>query len=681
MSLQSAFTHHRAPALAAVLCSLVALLSITSCKRRPQVASSIAAPTPLNVVLITLDTVRADHLHCYGYQHIQTPVIDGLAHRGVLMETAVAQTPLTQPSHASMFTGTNPNVNGVRNNGGFALQPSSVTLATILRNHGWNTAGFVSATVLETMFGFNQGFNTYDDQMTSGKNANGIVSRPAGATVDRAITWLQAQPQNHPFLLWVHLFDAHKPYDVPAPWLHQYPQNPYDAAIAYEDQQLGRLFRAVDRASPADRTLIVLLSDHGESLGDHGEYEHGIFLYDSTIRIAWIMAGPGVPSGTRIHQQAREIDLLPTILDLLHIAPPAVAQGTSMVPAFSGRPVPTTDSYEETICPKINMGWAELRGLRTPHWMYVQAPRPELYDLDRDPAETHNVITQYPKEYRQLYASLKTLIGTGNGTAETIVPQPLDTSTMQQLKSLGYVSDFSPRKIELSGVGDDPKDHLATLKTLEEISNTHDITASREIEMLQTAIRSDPANPTLYTWLVDADERQGSFQQAIQACLDALHRGIRTGDLLSHLAGLYLRQGDRQQAITYYRQATEVDPLDIDSQNNLATAYLQSGRADEASRAFHRSLAIQPTAAAWNGLGILADRQHQAARSRKYFQRAIQLDPLDIDSQLNLGIVCTQTDDFVCAKQAFSMFLAHVPAGQYKDMVPRVKLALARMNQ
>ncbi len=254
-----------------ILCfCTLAVLPFVSCKSSPRKENHEVALKPENIVLITLDTGRADHLHCNGNQKIKTPTIDALASRGVLFEKAVTQAPLTQPSHASMFTGTNPNVNHVRNTGGFALQPSSITLATILQKHGWNTAGFISATVLKKIFGFGQGFTAYDDQMLQSASDMEITARPANVTVDHALTWLNAQPDK-PFFLWVHLYDAHQPYNPPNQFRKQYPGDLYDAEIAFEDEQVGRLLNSVYEKSPAANTLVVLLADHGEGLGQHGE--------------------------------------------------------------------------------------------------------------------------------------------------------------------------------------------------------------------------------------------------------------------------------------------------------------------------------------------------------------------------------------------------------------------------
>ena len=233
------------------------------------------------------------------------------------------------------------------------------------------------------------GIRVYDDEMPTSKggSAQEEPERRAGEVVDRAVKWLDTQ-SGKPFFLWVHVYDPHIPYDPPEPFREKYRDRPYDGEIAYTDQQLGRLFDAVARKSPPEKTLIAVLSDHGESFSEHGEYTHGVFLYDSTLRIAFLMAGGGIPAGVRVKQQARTIDLLPTVLELIGIKAPQV-QGTSLAPAFRGKEIPTAYAYAETLFPKFNMGWAELRAMRTNRWKYVRAPKPELYDLAQDPAENH----------------------------------------------------------------------------------------------------------------------------------------------------------------------------------------------------------------------------------------------------------------------------------------------------
>jgi len=677
-------------------CCTVALLGATACKsseKKASVASEIppsaqplqaAAPTssslmkPTNIVLITLDTVRADHLHCYGNAKIKTPTIDALANSGVLFEKAVAQAPLTLPSHASMFTGTNPNVHHVRDTGGFVLQPSSVTMATILRKHGWNTAAFVSAVVLKRAFGFNQGFSVYDDRMPGGSGGEGAM-RNAGVTVDHALAWLSAQHEqtDKPFFVWLHFYDAHQPYvPPPAEFQRQYPGDTYDAEIAYMDQQLGRFVNAVKKKSPEQNTLFIVLSDHGESLGDHGEFQHGIFLYDSTLRIAWVMAGPGIPAGVRVSQQARTIDLLPTVLDLVGAKPSAAVQGTSLVPAFTGKPVATEYSYEETMYPKFIMNWAPLRGIHTDEWMYVRAPKPELYDLKTDPEELHNIIDAHPKEYRELDKQLKLLIG-NNGT-EKVVSQQMDPQTMEKLRSLGYLGGSSQQSATMDSTGADPKDQVEILKLLHQAKDTpaDAMSSSRRIELYQEALAKDPSNPAIYYDLGDEYQKTGQNEANLQLCLDALQHGVTGSMILSRLGQLYLSKGDAKQAIAYYEPAVKMDPTDVGTINGLASAYSANGQLAEATTEFQRALAIEPYIPAYNGLGLVAVKQQDFVTARKNFERAIQIDPKDAQSQLNLGVLCMQTGDAPCGRTAFHAFLANASPVQYRDMIPRVQYAL-----
>ncbi len=678
----------------------IAMLPLLSCKSSSKQDQSIAPPQPtatrqpiaqradrppvkmqpINIVLITLDTVRADHLHCYGYKKIETPTIDDLARRGVLFEKAVTQAPLTDPSHASIFTGTNPNVHGVRDTGGFVLQPSSVTLATILQTDGWDTGAFVSASVLKKSFGLNQGFSAYDDQMPGSNDGSGFqraASRPANITVDHAVSWLNTRTKQ-PFFLWVHLYDAHEPYNPPPQFRKHYQNDLYDAEIAFIDQQLGRLLAAVNKKSPAGRTLIVLLADHGEGLGQHGEYSHGTFLYDSTLRIPWIMVGPGIPAGLRIQQQAREIDVLPTILDLLGGKASSAVQGTSMADAFSGKPVPATYSYEETLYPKINMGWSELRGIHTAHWMYVRAPKPELYDLDQDPGELNNIIGGHPKEYRELEQQLKILSGAG---AENVVAHQMDQGTMEQLESLGYVGGASGTNVQLDGQGADPKDRVSILKIIDAVQGhgAAKFQPSQKIALLQQGLAEDPTNPSLYYSLGEQYALIGQGAQALQVYLDALHHGIQNGMIFTRLGNLYVSAGDKKDAIAYFQQAAQLGPHNAEAQCNLANAYMLNGQGADAERIFRSVVAAQPYAPAYNGLGVIAMKSHDLTDAQRNFERAVKLDPDYAEAMFNLGLVCMQTKDLPCARNAYKAFLVKAPAA-YKTYIPQVKAQLAHLR-
>lgn len=534
-----------------------AAIFLLSCSSR-EIASSTKtagqALRPLNLVVVTIDTLRPDHLHCYGYQNIETPTLDALAQSGVLFENAVAQTPLTPPSHASIFTGQYPTVHGVRNTGGFVLQSSARPLARILNERGWATAAFVSSAVLKKSFGFSNGFDVYDDQMPKSAKGAGFREDPerrASDAVDRAVQWLHAQAGN-PYFVWLHLYDPHLPYDPPNEFKAKYKNAPYDGEIAYADQQLGRFLEAVRQKSPQDQTLVAVLSDHGESLSQHGEYTHGIFLYDSTLRIAFMLSGPGVPAGVRVKQQTRSIDFLPTVLALLGGDAPSNVQGTSLVPTFSGGPAPTEISYEETLYPKLSMGWSELRAIRTNRWKYVRAPKPELYDLISDPFEATNIIAQHPAEAQKFEAQLDHIVSAnGGGNTEQLKTNALDGRVMDQLRSLGYLSGSSASTYSLTGKGVDPKDGVGVLRLLYLAEQSPTVTSeAQRIQLLRQAVDEDPLSPSLYYQLGSELEKTGRRDEALKLYRNALAKGVEDGRLHSRIADLSLRNGEKDVAIT-----------------------------------------------------------------------------------------------------------------------------------
>ena len=659
---------------------LCALCAGVSCQRRQGPAS--ASPRPLNVVVITIDTLRPDHLHCYGYGKIETPTLDRIAGSGAVFENAVTQTPLTPPSHASIFTGLNPPSHKVRDTGGFILSPSTPTLASILEQRGWDTGAFISSAVLKKRFGFNQGFAVYDDQMPRPGNAQEFLEdaeRRAGDTVDRAISWLDGRGEK-PFLLWVHLYDPHTPYNPPAPFNATYKDRPYDGEIAYTDREIGRLMEALNRKSGPEKTLVAVLSDHGEGLGEHGEYAHGVFLYDSTLRIAFLLSGPGVPAGTRVKTQARAIDFLPTMLALLGSAPPAGVEGTSLVPLLTGKDADTDASYAETIYPKVTLGWAELRGMRTNQWKYIRAPKPELYDLSRDPGEMSNVLAQHAAEVQKLEALL-TAASRSTGT-EKVEMAPVDERTLAQLKSLGYTSGFTARSYNLDGQGVDPKDRVAVLKAIDAAEDPQSgLSPERRIAVLQDALRQDPTDPLLYYNLGARLEKAGRYDDAMKLYRKAIQEGIANARLHSRLGDLLVRSGRKAEAIPEYEKAVQINPADVATQGNLATAYLEQGRLAEAERAFKAIMAVEPSsAAAQNGLGVLAIQRQDGNSARAHFEKAVEFDPDLAEAQLNLGLLYKMAGDKARARACFEQFLAKASPRQYKDVIPKVREELAALN-
>ncbi len=660
--------------------AVAALLVLGACRQPGKSAKSPSQERPLNVVLVTIDTLRADRLGCYGYNRAATPNLDKLAQNGTLFENAVTHVPLTAPSHASIFTGTYPPVHKVRDNGGFVLEGPQATLAEILQRKGWDTAAFIGASVLKRSFGFSRGFTVFDDQMPKlepGQPSGDYAERRAGAVVDKATDWLKGQAGN-PYFLWVHVFDPHSPYDPPSPLREQFRGRAYDGEVAYTDRELGRLFDAVARKPGSENTLLVVLSDHGEGLADHGEYSHGVFLYDVTLRIACILSGPGIPKGARVKQQARAVDVLPTILDFIGEKSLPYVQGASLVPAMNGKPDSDAWSYAESLYPKINMGWAELRGIRTNRWKYVRAPKPELYDLSSDPTEIANVFEDHPEEVKALEARLRSVAADG----EKVETAMIDRRTMEQLKSLGYVGGSSRAQYTLQGKGVDPKDRKDVLKLLYfAISPDWAGKASERMPLLRKALAEDPGNPTIYYHLGDEYSKQGHIVDAINLYEQGARHGIGEAWLFSRLGNLYIRQGNHQKAIAAFENAARRNPSDCESLSDLGMAYLDTGRPADAERVYKWCLATGDAfAPAYNGLGLAAVERRDMTAARGYFEKAVQADPDLLEAQLNLGRSYKMIGANTRARECFEAFLAKATPAEYGTIIPKIKAELAELR-
>src|SRR5438093_12246839 len=393
-----------------LLLALPAVLVSVGCRERAAPVAPAARP---NVLLVTIATLRADSLGCYGRAAAATPTMDALAGRGVRFATAVAHVPLTGPSHASILTGRTPLGHGFRDNGGYVLLPHAKTAAEQFRQAGFRTAGFVSGFPLDRRFGFDRGFDTYDDHLPRGNDPRRTpyVERLGDATTDAALRWLAgpAPPSGAPFFLWVHYYDPHAPYEPPGTLAQRFRTAPDDGEIAFVDVQLARLLRALDEGEPGrlGRTLVLVTADHGESLGEHGEGTHGLFVYDATLRVPWIMAGPGLDPGRVASTVARGIDVLPTLLDYAGLAPAPGIEGRSLRPAAEGREMSDAPAYAESLYAEREFGWAPLHAWRTARFKLIDAPRPELYDLDADAGERTNRVAELPDRAAELRRPLQ----------------------------------------------------------------------------------------------------------------------------------------------------------------------------------------------------------------------------------------------------------------------------------
>ncbi len=575
-----------------------------------------------SLLLVTLDTVRADRLGCYGYTRAGTANIDSLAEQGVVFQEALSHIPLTLPSHATILTGLIPPSHGIRQNGAYILPDHAVTLAQILRQRGYSTAGFVGAFVLDSGFGLDKGFQLYDDDLPPRKQAVALQynERKASEVASRAAAWLDET--RDPFFAWVHFFDPHVPYDPPAPYDTLFPTDPYQGEIAFVDAQLGRLLRSLRKRGNPDRCLVVVVSDHGEALGEHGELTHGFFVYRETMRVPLIMSGLTLPPGKVVAGQVRLADVAPTVLELLGARLPQHVDGCSLVPLVYGgeQGMP---SYGESFYPYLSLGWSPLRSVRAGGYTYIEAPRPELYSTAEDPQELENLASVLPTRVRELAAVLDSLAG------PRILQEPgtVDREVARRLASLGYLSGAAPTHgAELR----DPKDALELYRHLRtaDVMITSGFPAQAE-SLLRLVLEADSTNLQAVLYLGVLLRNVGRIQEAAQV----LERGCSLyGEYyeLQLQAGICLRRlGRLPEARRRYERAIELFDRDGSLYTNLGILEEQSGRTEQAAAAYTRALELAPDdALAHFNLGMLQVRGGCApGDALGHLERAVELDP------------------------------------------------------
>jgi choline-sulfatase len=667
-----------------VFACLSACLVLASCSGKPEPQGKTAAGTNANVLLITIDTLRADYLGCYGRKSIATPNIDALAARGVRFEQAMAQVPLTAPSHACILTGTYPQVHKIRDMGGFVLDEKVPTLATILSKAGFETAAFVGSAVLNHYYGLSRGFAVYGDEMKVGPNMKklpGVVAEVRGDVVtQRALDWLDKSASKR-FFLWVHYYDPHFPYDPPEPYRTRYPKDPYGGEVAYADEQVGRLLTALEDHQLKERTLVVLMADHGESLGDHGEYTHGVFLYDSTVHIPLLFAGPGVPAGRAVPQQVRSIDVLPTVTNYLGLSAGDKVQGTSLLPSLvEGKPPAGNYCYMETLYPKTQMGWSELRGVRTDEWKYIVAPKPELYRLSDDRSESRDVAGKFPGDAERLQKKVWE-IGGSPQSLNRLQPQLVDEQRRRELTALGYVGGGA-RPVHTDVSGADPKDRVGILGVLEKASESMNHDRWKDaVPALESISRQDTGNPLIYAYLQMCYERLGQFDRMEQTCRRAIDHRADSDNTYASLGGIYVRRGDLAHAVEFMEKAARLNPANLENMENLATAYLQLGRPDDAQRALQAILVQNPRhAGANNVLGILEIQRSRPQEARRHFEQAIESEPDLAEPYMNLGLLAQKAGQYQIAMNYYREFLKRARPDKYGEYIPKVKEALRELE-
>jgi len=546
----------------------------------------------LNVLLVTLDTTRADRLGCYGHGRARTPNLDGRASAGVRFENVTSQVPLTTPSHASILTGTYPLYHQVHNNGSYALPAEVTTLAEILKGRGFETAAFVGSFTVDSRLGLDQGFDVYDDDLAEGQAFKPLNAERKAEKVYAAFRrWIDGGIKT-PFFCWVHFYDPHLPYEPPAPYSVDFADSPYDGEISYMDHYVGQVLAALREKNLLAKTLIVLAGDHGEAFGEKVESGHGVFLYDGTLKVPLIFEAEGhLPKGTVIKSRVRLIDIVPSVLDLLGLPIPGEIQGTSLLPYIAGREKSDLSSYLETYFPRENYGWSELVGLVDGDWKYIKAPKPELYNLKADPQETQNVFGREARNAELLRQRL-TEITVRYSSGLPASKRELTSEEREKLRSLGYVDQTAGAP---SGPLPDPKDMVGELRMSQE---------AETLEMegrLDDAARAygqildlNPRSPVNYVNLALVEAKMNEFDEAVRI----LERGISalpgSLTLLSRLAHTYMVMGRLQKSLDAWQAVLVMDPEYFDGL--LASGWILDimGKKEEARGFFEKALAVEP---------------------------------------------------------------------------------------
>ena len=614
-----------------------------------------------DVVLITLDTLRPDHLGCYGYTLIQTPHIDQLAGAGTRFTQAFTPVPVTLPAHTSLLTGAFPLATGVHDFTGNRVPPGAATLAKILHDHGYSTAAFIGAPVLDSHFGLNQGFDTYFDHFElAGREEVHLdaMKRPGDRVVDEALKWLNHRPPQ-PVFLWVHLYDAHSPYRPPEPYAGRYRGRPYDGEIAFADAQVGRLMAALTQQGLLEKSLVVLVSDHGESLGEHGEQTHGFFVYNATLHIACVIKVPGAAPRV-VPDEVSLVDVMPTVLQALGIPIPSSVQGRSLLSLVEGRAAESASNlYAENYAPLLHFGWNLLRSLQSRGWKYIETTRPELYDTHTDPKESKNLFSTHQALAQEMSNRLRALVGrytpaTGATTTENA---PTDPALLESLRSLGYVAVSTGTITDASGKAlPDPKDRIQTYELVSAaLTDDEQGHYAESLRQLEQAEKTEPHSRTIRFLMADDYYHLHDFPHAAASYQTALELDPKNSVAAYYLGLSQLETGDLEGAEHAFQQALELDPAMFSAAFNLGVVYTRRRQPQPAIQAFQRAVEILPDyAEAHEALGELylyLDRPQDAAHE---LERAVAITPKMAKAHYHLGRAYEALGQHEKAQQEFA---------------------------
>ena len=657
----------------------LALLTTSCTSPEPERA---APPTARHLVLVTIDTLRADRLGSYGNLGLPTPNLDRLAAEGTMAPDAMVHVPLTRPSHFSLFSGLLPSQHGIRDNVAPGRGPETPLLAEVLQTAGFRTAAFVSSIVLASHTGLDRGFDTYSDKIERKAGESFFASKlqkRGDETVQEAVSWLESNREARLFA-WIHLYDPHEPYDPPEPYASRYAERPYEGEVAWTDELVGRIDAALTRLELRDQTLLCVTSDHGEGMGEHREATHGFFIYQSTLAVPLFFRGPGVMPGGRLSVTVRTIDLLPTLLGLVGVPPPAAATfpGQSLVAALQGQePPPEPLTYAETLEPRLHYGWSDLRSVREGRWKYIQAPRPELYDLENDPQERRNLAQVEHSRVEALQASLERILAAepmASTPGEPGVSLPLDLR--EKLGALGYVG--GPGAAGAADPGADPKDKIDDFRIATDLMSRGlvrlqegDFAGSVKLfrDLLGRGVRSfelhfylarallaqkqhreaaaqfeqavgfEPGYPAGWGDLANCRVALGDLRGAVEAIRSGQESSPRDAGLRRSEARLWRRLGESEQARRAYESALPLAPDDALLRAQLGELLRDMGEVVEAIRRLREAVELDPEPASyWNSLGMVLGAHERLAEAEKAFRQAWERDDSNAQYAFNTGL-------------------------------------------
>jgi arylsulfatase A-like enzyme/Flp pilus assembly protein TadD len=633
-----------------------------------------------NVILITVDTLRADKIGCYGNAFVRTPTMDAFAARGIRYERCISQTPLTLPSHTTLLTGTLPAFHGVRDNGGFVVPSELVTMAEAFKAKGYDTAAFVAAYVLDSKWGLNQGFDTYFDKFDLSrfeKISLGEVQRPANEVIDEALGWLEKK-KNGKFFAWIHLYDPHTPYAPPEPFKSEYLHNPYLGEIAYTDTQLARLQDFLDRNGLRDNLFLVLTADHGESLGEHEETTHGFFVYQAALHVPLIVVTPFPElQGRTSPETVGLVDVMPTVLEMAGIPAPPQVQGASLVPSFF-RPGAAKErlAYAETYYPRYHYGWSELRSVQDSRFKLILAPMPELYDLDRDPGEEKNLAYLEKKVFEDLSARAGVLMEEAGRNALEVDLKKVDEETREKLAALGYVGSFTessklkgqklanPKdkigvfnalsKARESGLGGDPEEAIKTIRAIiaedPTIADAHFGLGNvlykarrfeEAVESFKRSLELKPDDSFAVINIANCYQAMRRSDEAEKFVLDYLARGFDDSQLFFLLGTLMVNHNEPEKAVPYFEKCLAGNPRSASAHNGLAAIYLNRSGVGDLARAeehLNSAMAINPTLMSVRyNMAQLREKQNKLAEAADLYLGEIRDSPKSYKALFNLS--------------------------------------------